>query len=176
MLMRKINACLSLLTTIALLAHAILIAVWMFSRGNLAKSLDFIPWILTGLVLIHVFISIDTLIFGLMSGEGRKYNKYPKMNATTVVQRISGILMAIFTVLHIAGATGVMHPPKIVHGIVPPLFFTIVLVHIAVSASKAFITLGIGNARLVKTVDIGVKVLCAATLIADVVGFFLYVW
>jgi hypothetical protein len=36
------------------------------------------------------------------------------------------------------------------------------------------ITLGIGNAKTVKAVDIIVKVLCAVTLVADVVGFYLY--
>ena len=63
-----------------------------------------------------------------------------------------------------------MQPPKIVHA----MFYTIVLMHAAVSTSKAFITLGIGNAKFVKVVDIVVKVICAATLIAALTSFYLY--
>ena len=176
MSMRKINAGVSLLTTFLLLCHAISIAVWMFSKGSIFQSTSYIAWALTGLVLVHVFISIDIMISGIMSGEGHKSKKYLKMNLSTIIQRASGILMVIFTALHIAGAAGVMTPPKIVHGIVPPLFFAIVMAHVAVSTSKAFITLGIGNVKLVKIVDVVTKVICGATLIADVVGFYLYVW
>ena len=46
--------------------------------------------------------------------------------------------------------------------------------HTAISTSKAFITLGIGSAMFVKTVDIAVKVICGVTLVADIVGFYLY--
>ena len=40
-------------------------------------------------------------------------------------------------------------------------------------SSIKLITLGIGNARLVKMIDIFVKVLCGATLIAGVIGIYL---
>ena len=83
--------------------------------------------------------------------------------------------MMIFSVLHITGAMKLMQPPKPVHAVVPPLFFTIVLVHVAVSTSKALITLGIGNAKTVKVVDVIVKVFCALTLIACITGFYLYI-
>ena len=66
-----------------------------------------------------------------------------------------------------------MQPPQIVHVIVPPLFFTLSLAHVAVSASKALITLGIGNAKFVRVADIAIKLLCCATLIADLIGFYL---
>ena len=50
------------------------------------------------------------------------------------------------------------------------------MAHVAVSTSKAFITLGIGNAEFIKTLDAVVKVVCVATLIADVAGFFLFLY
>lgn len=174
MLLRKINAALSLLITLLLLAHAISIAVWMLSRGGVGIS-GIVPRILTGATAIHAFISIDILVTGIMSGDVRKGKKYLKINALTVIQRASGILMVLFTVLHIAGAAGYMQPPKVVHAILPPLFFTLVMTHISVSTGKAFITLGIGNARFIKVVDVVTKIVCGATLIADVVGFYLYV-
>lgn len=176
MLLRKTNAILSLLTTFSLLNHSIFISVCMLSNGSITKSTDVFSWILTGLVVIHAFISIDIVVSGLMNGENQKCKKYPKKNVSTIIQRASGVLMMIFTGLHIAGAVGYITPPKIVHGIIPPLFFIVVLSHVAVSTSKAFITLGIGNVKFIKFVDITIKVICVATFIAALTGFYLYVW
>ena len=174
MLLRKINAGLSLLITFLLLGHAISNAVWMLSMGSVAKPIAIMPWILTGLVVIHAFLSIDMAISGLFSDEKKKSKKYAKLNMPTVIQRISGVLMVVFTGLHIAGATKSMQPPQFIHAFVPTMFFTVALVHIAVSTSKAFITLGIGNAKTIKVIDISAKAICAVTLIADVIGFYLY--
>lgn len=176
MLMRKINAIISLLATIFLLDHAIFISVWMISKGSVEQSAPVAPWILAGLVALHAFIGIYFAVSSHMDGEKRKVKSYPKMNRVTIFQRVSGILLIIFTVLHIAGAAGAMTPPHIVHTIFPPLFFTIALAHTAVSADKAFITLGIGNARFIKVLSIIIKVICTLTLIASIVGFYLYVW
>ena len=96
------------------------------------------------------------------------------MNISTIIQRASGVALIMFTLLHVGGTMGYLQPPPAVHAILPPLFFAVSLMHTAISTSKAFITLGIGNAKIVKTVDIAVKVLCGVTLIADVVGFYLY--
>ena len=174
MLQRKINAIISLISTFLLMDHAIFHAAWMLSRGSIEKSASFMSWTLAGLMLIHAFISIDMGISAHANAEKRPCKQYPKMNVSTNIQRISGILLIIFTVLHILGTIGIMQPPKIIHAILPPLFFAIALMHAAISTSKAFITLGIGNARLVKVVDIAMKVICTATLIADVIGFYLY--
>ena len=96
MLLRKINAVISLLIAILLLVHAISISVWALSKGSVPEPSGFMPWVLTGLVVIHAFISIDIAISGLMSGEGRKCKKYHKLNASTVFQRVSGVLMILF--------------------------------------------------------------------------------
>ena len=174
MLMRKINAGLSLLTAFLLLVHAIFNAVWMISRGVIEKSGTFMPWVLFGLMLAHAFISID-LTISAHEGMGKhKCKVYPKLNRATIFQRISGMVLILFTALHVAGAAGFMTPPPVIHAIVPSVFFTVALAHTAVSTSKAFITLGIGNARIVKVVDIAVKVICVATLIAALTGFYLY--
>ena len=176
MLLRKINAIISLLTTLFLLYHAIFASVYMFSKESVEQGAPFAPWILAGLVLLHAFISI---YFAFSSHEGeekRKVKSYPKLNRVTIFQRVSGILLIVFSALHIAGASGAMNPPHIVHTIIPPIFFTIALAHTAVSTDKAFITLGIGNARVIKVVSVAVKLICLATLIAAIVGFYLYVW
>jgi hypothetical protein len=174
MLMRKINAGLALLTTFLLLDHAIFNAVRMISRGTVGKNSVFISRILFGLMLAHAVISIVLAISAHSETEKIKCKSYPKLNVATIVQRISGVLLIVFATLHVAGAAGFMHTPKAVHTIIPPLFFTIALAHVAVSTSKAFITLGIGNAKFVKAADVVVKVICAATLIAALIGFYLH--
>lgn len=174
MLMRKLNAALSLLTTVLLMDHAIFLAVWMLSRGSITKSVGVAPWILAGVVSVHAVISIYLAIIAHRGTEKRKVKNYVKLNRSTIIQRVSGVLMVIFTPLHIASAAGFMHPPKIVHAMVLILFYTIVLAHIAVSGSKACITLGIGNAKFIKIADIVVKIVCAVTLVAALTGFYLY--
>jgi hypothetical protein len=174
MKLRKINAVLSLAATGLLLCHAISLAVWMLSRGSVPVPASAIPHALTMVILFHALISIGLMISGHKGAKKQKSKAYPKLNVPTVVQRISGALLVLFTWLHIAGALGLMTPPQVVHAIVPPLFFLLVLGHIAVSGVKAFITLGIGDAKFVKQADFVIKALCAATLVADVIGYYLH--
>ena len=174
MLLRKINAVLSLLSTILVFIHAILLGVWMITKGAVEKVNTPLPWLLMWVVIAHAIISIVLGILGHKNAEKRKCKEYPKLNLPTIMQRMSGICIIVFSALHILGAVGVLKPPALVHAILPPLFFTIVLSHVAVSTSKAFITLGIGSAKAVKIIDISVKVLCVATLLMDVIGFYLH--
>jgi uncharacterized Tic20 family protein len=174
MLLRKINAALSLLTTVLLLNHAVFLAIWMITNGGIEKSSTPVPWVLMWIVALHAIISIVLAVLGHRNAEKRKCNSYPKLNRGTMIQRVSGILMLAFIPLHVLSAVGVTSPPKLVHIIFPPLFFAIVLSHVAVSTSKALITLGIGNAKAVKIVDVIIKALCAVTLITAMIGFCLY--
>ena len=173
MLLRKLNSALSLLITLLLMDHAIFMGVYMLSRGGIEQNASKLPRLMFMLMMVHAIISIILAIRGHKGTEKRKYNGYAQMNAPTYFQRVSGILLIVFTVLHVLGASGVMQPPQMVHVIVPPLFFTLSLAHVAVSASKALITLGIGNAKFVKVADVAMKLICCATLIADLIGFYL---
>ena len=174
MLSRKINAVISLLTTVLLLNHAVGTALWMLSRGAIAGKNSFLPWVMAGLMVMHAFISIELGISAHVDIEKKKCKSYPKLNAPTIIQRMSGILLIVFTGLHIGGTVGYLQPPKVVHAVLPILFFTVALAHAAISTSKAFITLGIGNARFIRVIDVIMKVLCGITLIADITGFYLY--
>ena len=175
MKLRKINAVFSLITTGLLLGHAISLGAWMLSKGSIAQAPSSIPHALTTVALVHAIISIVLLISTHKGRKNTKIKHYPKLNAAMAAQRISGVLLIIFTWLHIAGTMGITQTPPMVHAIVPPLFFTLTLAHVAVSTSKAFITLGIGDAEFVKRVDVVIKVICVATLLADVIGFYLFV-
>ena len=176
MLLRKINAIIGLFTSFLLLDHAIFTSVWMLSKGGVRQRAPVAPWVLAGLMAVHAVICIYFAISAHSKGEKREVKSYPKMNMATFFQRVSGILLIVFTALHVAGASGAMQPPHIAHTFLSPLFFAIALAHTAVSVDKALITLGIGNVRVIKTVGIALKLICVITLIAAIAGFYLYVW
>lgn len=172
MLLRKINAVLSLFSTILILLHAIFYSVWMLSRGGIAKMSAYLSQTLVVVMVAHAIISIALAVLSRKGVKKGEYKTYPKMNVATIVQRISGILIILLLSVHIAGSINHFQP-KILHAILHPLFFIIVLAHVAVSVSKAFITLGIGSARAIKIIDIVAKVISGLTIIACVVGFYL---
>ena len=71
MLLRKINAGVSLLTTVLLLFHAICISVWMLSRGAIESTVSFMAWVLMGATVIHALISIEGITSAaIMSHDG----------------------------------------------------------------------------------------------------------
>ena len=174
MILRKINAWLSLLTTLLFLDHAIFHAVWMLSMGTVEKSADSMPRILFVVMMLHAIISIVLAFLGHKGADKIKCKGYSNLNKITYIQRFSGVVLIPLTVLHVLGTVGVMNPPQIVHAILPPVFFTICLMHVAISTNKAFVTLGFGNAKFIKIADIVMKFICGATLIADITGFYLY--
>lgn len=173
MILRKINAWLSLITAVIFFDHAIFHAVWMLSRGGIEKNGGFLTRILFAIMAAHAIISLVLVISGHIGT--KKCKSYANMNKMTYIQRISGILLLPLTILHILGAVGVIQPSPSVHAILPPVFFAVCLMHTAISTGKAFITLGMGNAKSIKIADIAIKVICALIWIADVAGFYLYV-
>ena len=172
MILRKVNAWLSLLTAILFLDHAIFLSVWMLSRCSINKSTDALPYVLMALMALHALISIVLAILGHRGAAKVKYKSYPKMNIPTMVQRISGLLILLMMGLHLAGAANYYHP-KMLHAILHPLFFALSLAHISVSVGRAMISLGIGSAKAVRAVDTVMIILCGTTLVAAVVGFYL---
>lgn len=172
MLLRKINAGLSLLTTVLLLDHAMFLSVWMLSRCSIEKSANTLPRFMMVAMVIHGALSIVLAILGHKGAKKVKVNTYSKLNIQTNIQRATGILMLLLIGLHIAGAMNHFQP-KMLHAALHPVFFAVALAHIAVSTSKSLITLGIGNAKLIKIVDVVMKAICITTFIAAVVGFYL---
>ena len=172
MVLRKINSVLSLITTFLVLDHAIFNAVWFFSMKTLPKT-TVLSWVLVGFMAVHAMLSMALAMNAHNVPAPADAKSYPAKNVTTIIQRVTGMLLIVGTVFHVLGATGVMTPPAVVHAIVPTVFFTVCMAHTAISTSKAFITLGVGNAKVVKGIDIAVKVICAAVLVANIVGFFM---
>ena len=130
------------------------------------------PFVLVGVTALHAALSI---VLAALSDKGAgkgKYKAYPKLNIPTLVQRMTGILMLLLLGLHIAGAANHFQP-KLLHAILHPLFFAVALAHSSMSTSKALITLGIGTTKVIRRVDIAMRVLCLSTFVASVIGFYL---
>jgi hypothetical protein len=172
--MRKINAILSLLTTLLLFDHASFNTVRMLSGGTVEESADFMPWIFLGFMLMHAIVSIGLLISTRAKNEKQTSKAYVRFNAATLVQRFSGVALIVLAGLHAVGTSGLVHFPGPVYPVLHVVFFTVAFAHVAISTSKALITLGIGNAKFVRVADIVIKVICAAMLIAALAGVFLY--
>ena len=173
MKLRKLNAILSLFTTFIVMIHAISHGIWMLTGFGI-KIPKILPWVSLWLMASHAILSIVLAVLGHKGAEKRKCRGYANMNRPTYIQRASGISLIIFTALHVLGTAGPLTPPPLVHKTLPLLFFAVVLLHIAISTSKAFVTLGIGNAKVVKVVDIATKVLCAIALVIVEAGFYMY--
>ena len=172
MILRKINAALSLFTTILLMDHSIFLSVWMLSRCSIEKSADFMPQILAVLMVLHAILCIILLIKSRKGIEKNKHKKYSELNIETYIQRITGVLIILMMGFHIAGAANHFQP-KILHAILHPLFFAVALAHSAVSVDKAFVTLGIGSAKFIRTINVAMKIICCATFVAGVIGFYI---
>lgn len=171
-MIRKINALFGLLSTLLLLDHGIFFSVWMLSRGSIEKSGPLFSWILTIFMGIHVVLSVIVMITNTKNAKENKHKEYVKLNAEIYLQRISGVLIIPLTVAHILGASAYFQP-MILHAILQPLFFGAILTHVAVSVGRSLITLGVGNSKAVKVVNIITKILCAMIFVAGVIGFYL---
>lgn len=171
MLLRKVNAWLSLATTILLFQHTIFYSFWMLSLCDFNSVNKITSRVLAGLMVLHAVLSIAMAFLGHKGADKGRFKDYPHINISTIIQRTSGILMLLLIGLHIWGAA-CFFQPKILHAFIQPLFFIMALAHASVSFSKAFITLGIGNAKIVKIIDITTKLLCLVIFILGVVGFY----
>ena len=123
-------------------------------------------------MIIHAILSIILLIKNRKGAVKNKHKKYSELNIETYVQRITGVLIILMMGVHIAGAANHFQP-KILHAILHPLFFAVALAHSAVSVDKAFVTLGIGNAKLIRVINVTIKIICSATFVAGVIGFYI---
>ncbi len=173
MKLKKINAFFALLSLLGLLIHVgySIFAYLTFYYNPSLKKLTAIPFIL--FTCVHAVCGMCAVF---LQGDGTRLDIYRKQNMGTVIQRVSAALIFPLLILHIniygflknAAADGKWFF-FILLILLQILFFAVVFSHIAVSFSKAFITLGILNNRIIqKKFDRIVFVLCAALWILSV--------
>ncbi len=167
---KKVNAVLGLGIIASVLIHIgyeIFAYLTFYYNPVLTKI---IAYITLGLVGLHVLCSIGIVFFAHDKGNGMKY---PKLNARTMIQRVSAVAMVVMILPHInnfkilSSLAGTNRPLFHVVLLSQLLFYAAVLLHVAVSVRNAFISLGlIQTEKAGKAVDIVVWVICAAVFIA----------
>ena len=154
MKLKKINAVLGLLSILLMLIH---IGYNVFSYltmyyNPLFKLLTAIPFMV--LVCIHAVTGMLTVF---MQKDGSRMDLYPKQNARTILQRVSAALIFPLLILHIntfSLMTASMQKRWMICFFLlmfaEILFFAVIITHISVSFTNAFITLGILTSREVQ--------------------------
>lgn len=145
-MIKKINAIISLLLTVSLLAHLLTMS-YSFATGwfnyavciNLARA--------TGLfACVHVILALIIIFF---THSGTNISCYGKRNVRTIVQRATALLIIAILHLHLSAFNfiGAGMPldssQKAVIILTEILFFGSVLAHLSVSFTNAFISLGL---------------------------------
>ena len=166
MKLKKINAALSLLTTLTLFVHIgfTTYAFLTFFYNETLKNIFSYPFMV--FTCLHAILGMCIVLF---FNDGSKLADYPKQNVETIVQRITGFLMLPLLILHLntfkllqscaADGKWFLFGLLIFSQVV---FYVDVFAHTAVSFSRAFITLGkLSSIETKKKIDIVVYIVCA---------------
>lgn len=151
MKLKKLNAVLALLSTIAMIFHIgynIFAYLTMYYNPTL-KLISAVPFIV--ITCIHAVLGM-CMVF--LSGDGTRLDLYPSQNRQTVIQRISAALIFPLLIIHLktfeflSALSGEKN--WVAFGLVilvQILFYGVVISHAAVSFPKALVTLGMLDSR-----------------------------
>ena len=147
MKLKKINAALSLLTVLAMLLHIgyTVYAYLAFYYNPGLKLLFAMPFMV--LVCLHAICGMAAVF---LQSDGTRLDLYPRQNRQTVLQRMSAALIFPLLLLHLntynllrSSAEGGKWLFFALLMFSQPLFYAVVLMHTAVSVSRALVTLGL---------------------------------
>ena len=168
-MVKKINAVLGIAGSASVLIHIgyVIYAYLTFYYNPLLTNI----FGYTTLVLSCLHIILCGVIFFFVHDKGNGM-RYPGLNMRTVIQRVSGVLMMMMLILHIntfkllsslSGSDRVLFVAVMASQV---LFYAFALLHVALSAGNALITLGliqsIGSRR---RFDVFIWLLCAVLFI-----------
>ena len=146
MKLKQINAALSLLTVLLLLAHLgySVYEYLTFTYAPALTKLFSLP--LTVAAGAHALLGVCAVF---VLGDGRGALRYPRQNRATLMQRLTALVFIPLLILHIktfdllrGGAV-----PVWLLIVAEMLFFADILTHAALSLSRALITLGLLRSR-----------------------------
>ena len=166
MKVKKFNAVLSLMTTLAIFIHVgyTAYAYLTFYYNPVLKNLTAIPFMV--FACLHAVCGMGVVFF---SADGTKLDRYAKKNVGTIIQRASALLILPLLILHVntfdllktCAGDGKWFFFVLVM-ISQPLFYLVVFTHVSVSVSRALITLGrLSSLEKKKIVDLIVIIICA---------------
>ena len=165
MKLKKINAVLGLLSSLALLIHMAYsaFAYLTFYYNPRLKTLTALPFII--LVCAHAICGMCAVF---LHGDGTRLDAYPRYNRTTLIQRISAALIFPLLIVHLNNFTWMKNSAAKGQWaffwllvLLQLLFFGVVGAHISTSFSKGLITLGLlSDRKKQKTLDRICTILC----------------
>ncbi len=169
-MVKKINAVLGLAIIALLLVHIsyeIYAYLTFYYNPVLTKVIAYAV-LVSG--CLHILLSCFSVFVLHDKGNGLKY---PALNVRTIIQRISAIVMAVLIILHLntfAALKSSSQTNRVLFFavlVLQLLFYAVTLLHIGVSVSNAFITLGlIGSEKGRKRLDVFVWILCVMLFVA----------
>lgn len=174
MRIKKINAILALLTMALLLAHGgyqIVSYILYFYNPVITKVLG------GALATAYVLHAVLSMYIVFKVNDTVKIT-YRKRNIRTLIQRDTGMLSMLLFFFHAEGmmllgktaGTGWFYVMEFASF----LFIMVLMVHVSISFSKAFVTLGlITDEKKVKVIDNVMAVICAVFFVVSVVVMFI---
>ena len=174
MILKKMNAIISLLLVTACLAHVGAELVFILSKGKYMShfGMGIMSDIVMGTAMTHVLITVIIFFFH----DSKLKIRYPGTNVRTLLQRISGVLMLVFLFLHIGTGDRLASQADsgtgyyLLNYVSMALFFAMVFLHISVSFSNALVTLGaVESMEKKKTIDRIVWVISGLFFLASTV-------
>lgn len=171
MKLKKCNAILSLLAVLLLLVHLVYscFEYLTFYYNPLLTKLLAIPFMVVA--CLHAVCGMG-IVF--LQSDGTRMDLYPKLNARTVLQRISAALIFPLLILHINTFDLLQASAEAGHTVFTlllmlagPVFFAAAITHVSTSFSRALITLGLlTSPKKQKTLDTAVYIVGAVAFLA----------
>ena len=173
MVLKKANAVLSLLSILGMLVHVgySVFAYLTFYYNPGLKLLTAMPFMVCA--CLHAVLGMMVVF---LQGDGTVLQLYPKLNFRTILQRLSAALIFPLLIVHLrtfelmknAAGQGKWFLWWLLV-VSEVLFFGTLITHVAVSFSKALITMGwLGSSKIQKTMDLVVFVLGALLFVISV--------
>lgn len=174
MKLKRINAVLGLITTACLFAHAGYSAFCYitFYYNPVMKYVFAVP--------VAVFASLHA-VCGMLSvfmlPEGTRMDLYADLNRDTLIQRVSAALIFPLLIIHLytfrlvqMSSSGEMWAFWLIL-LLQAAFYAAVFIHVSVSVSRAFITLGVlSSIEKQKRIDRVMKTVCAVCFIICIIS------
>ena len=191
MSLKKFNAVCALILTALLIIHITISLVFMLT-GLYNLNLTLIAARALSLTcIVHIIVSLTVLFIIRDRADKSKYGSqkaktYPALNMRIMIQRVTGLALLVMIHFHIATFQSFIYDFKpLTFGgkafafFIEALFFGIVLLHLAVSFSRAFISLGlIRSEETEKRLDRGAFFTCGALFVIIIISLavFLMKW
>lgn len=172
MTLKRINAVCALILIATVIVHASLQYARLLGGAEVALPLLVCRYLLFACFAVHAALGLRTAASGL---QGEKAKMYWSLNKGCLVQRITAVAALVLVFLHaipaLIWASGGFFSVElsIVFFLAAVLFYALLLVHIALSFSKALITLGLVTSQKAwRVADVAAKIVCALLACAAV--------